>query len=242
MFFLCLTPREAWSLNWKEKGTANVDTDLSTFVYTVKKAAARQKSITVVLDREGIPFSFLFGPPIIIDEESLEHSMASLGITGKQVDRYKHVETKKYGALLQMIAQAQYTLKAYEKSSKESSWIFWVEDDLIPESVGSLKGQLEVIMNNYKEYDMIWLSVLNVPSWNVIWRICCGMQGMLYKKSSIRKILNVMVRDAVTGTNLDKILAWSCNAGELKCAVIPIVNESKVKSFADSLPEVKKKE
>ena len=58
-------------------------------------------------------------------------------------------------------------------------------DDMVVVEKGKLKMAIEIIVSNFGEYDVVWLSTYNVLFWNLFGRIAYGTQGLLFKRRSM---------------------------------------------------------
>jgi hypothetical protein len=117
-------------------------------------------------------------------------------------------------------------------------WLLLFEDDayIYPSFLKSLS--LAICEN--LGADLIWLDTRNAASWYFLRRLDGGTAGMLMRKSSIQRIIDLMsmhskhVIEAIDTYNPcctnDVYYAHLCNVGVLKCGFAPLVRESGIKT------------
>ena len=228
--FMFVSRESIWLLFLSREGQFSVK-DVDSFVYTSGRSQARLAQLTRTLGREGLPYKLYIGVPIktfATVQETLNFMNASAELHAA----HRNTHHSQFWTLVQQIAQTRGLEEVYRMGDKP--WVLWLEDDVRVEAPGTFVENLEKTLNRFPTAEIVWFSVLNVPLWNLSPWICCGMQGMVFRREAMPRLLRYIVERNST-LNLDKVLAEACNSYSFKCVVVPILGETGSESLADKL-------
>lgn len=149
---------------------------------------------------------------------------SGVDLTLKQLERVKKEENSvRYFHYIKLLQDA------FKASRKEFVVVF--EDDFM--NFGPLLLDLKKTIDNMpKTTDIVWLDSNNVFLWVLCRYLFAGTAGMIFRRESIPKIIDILIENILGKDMLtsDYILANACNRKDLNCYLIGLISQRPTRS------------